>query len=430
MSGWAAFCDEKDRRLVARAARTVDADATVEFASSADSLRRAVLGAAPAELCVMVGPLSGGVAPVNLAAAVAQDGNARCVALAERNVSGSLRSRAARAGVDHVVELTALEREVSVPPVPPGDVPAPSPVAGREAADGGRRPRDLAPPAHLPRLLADDASRGAVVVFCSGRGGVGKTTVAAAAAAQASLWGVRTCALDLDLSCGNLYSCFGLPGGTDLARLATPVHARDGLPGGLCAAVSPALSVAGPCERPEAAELVAPRAGELLVALARANDLVLVDTSPTFTDAVAQAAQLADRLVIVSDGRPGTAVALARTGGLAVRLGVARTRIVRLENRSDPRSRVDLSLGRADVGLEAARAFRVVEGGPEVEELVGTGQALDLAESRSGFRDSVAAFLAQLLAELGRLPDHEDARRAAERSARRRGLLGLRRGAR
>lgn len=411
MSDWVALCGAQECLALRAALRSVDPSASLELVGSADALRKAVLEAAPAELGAIVGPVRSGVAPVNLAAAIARDGNARSVVLAERGVTGSLRSRAARAGVDAVLDLDAQ----TMP------------------CDGGR-PAQLSAPESPPEPATRAAvgRRAPVAVVCSGRGGVGKTSIVATAAAHAALWGLEVCALDLDLSCGNLFSCFGLPGGSDLSRLSAAARVDAGVAAGLRVTVRPGLSVAGPCERPETAELAASRAGELVSALATTCDLVLVDTSSTFTDAVAQAAQLADRLLIVSDGRPGSIASLARASGLAVRLGVARTRIARIENRASPRERTGPATARAEVGLETARVFRTFEGGLEVEDLIGSGRVLDLAESGSPFSQSVATALAQVLEELGRLPDSDAARRAARGGATRRrlGVFGAHREAR
>ena len=420
MSDWLAVCDGRDRQAVGAAVRHIDAAGSLEFAATADAARRTVFESAPGELGVIVGELGDGVSDVNLAAAVAQDGNARCVVLARRDVTGSLRSRAARAGVDLVVRLDTT----------------PPPGAARAAGDdGGRRPADPLSPSPLPssvRHLGDDLSqRSPVIVFCSGRGGVGKTSVVAMASACAASWGMRVCALDLDLSCGNLYSCFGLAGGVDLVRLVGPPEGVEGLRERLGVCSDSGVQVLGPCELPETAELVSPLAGELITFLVHEYDLVLVDTPSCFTDAVAQAAQLADRLVLVCDGRPGSTASLARTGGLAVRLGVARTRMVRLENRVSPRARHDGHHLSADEGLDAVGSQCVLDGGDEVPDLLGAGRAVELAGSFSPFAESIAALMARMLSELGRLPDHEDAARAAASGEpRRRGLFGSRWGAR
>lgn len=188
----------------------------------------------------------------------------------------------------------------------------------------------------------------------------------------------------------------------------------------------------GPCALPEAAELVFPHVSSVIERASREFELVVVDTSPTFTDAVAQAAQRADRLVIVTDSREGSISSAARTSGLAVRLGVARTRIARIENRASPRLKPDLSVGRAEVGLETARVYRVFEGGRGVGELLGEGRAEELCEPGVAFADSLSSAVAKLLAELGRLPDCDEARSAYEQTdgGRRVSLFGLRREAR
>lgn len=415
MSDWVMLCAEKDRDAAMRAVRSVDEGALVTCAASADELRYRVATSELGELGVIVGPTQGGVSDVNLAAALAGDGNARCVILVRDGVSGSLRSRAARAGIDLVVDLADL-------------TPGTGAKSPEKSGDGGRQPLSTAAP--VPTSLATEGERAPILVACSGRGGVGKTTLMAAASCVAARWGMRVCLVDLDLSCGNARGCFGVNGKSDLALTSEGIDAA--LLGRLCVSAGPGVSVVGPCERPETAELAAPHAGSLLVCASGEFDLVLVDTSTTFTEAVAQAAQLADRLLIVSDGRAGSVSSLARMSGLAIRLGVARTRIARIENRADPRERVNHALGRAEVGLEAARVFRVLDGGREVSDLMAAGQAHDLAEPGYPFADSVASTLAQLLAELGRLPECEEARRASEGESSRglRSLFGLRREAR
>lgn len=188
----------------------------------------------------------------------------------------------------------------------------------------------------------------------------------------------------------------------------------------------------GPCARPEMAELAFPHLGDLIERASKEFELVVVDTSTTFTDAVAHAVQHADRLIIVTDSREGAISSAARTSGLAVRLGVARTRIARIENRANPRFKPDLSAGRAEVGLEAARVYRVFEGGRGVGELLGEGRADELCEPGFAFADSLSSAVAKLLAELGRLPDCDEARSAYEQTdeGRRVSLFGLRREAR
>lgn len=404
---WVGYCIDEGIGDLQRAAGTLGALDELSMAHDADELRRMVRDSEVGALGVIVGMTSNGVSDVNLAAAIARDGRARVVALVRRGASGSLRSRARNAGIDLVLDPTGEEcREAE----PPSSLPS-------------------SPPSADPRSLLGQLERRApVIALCSGRGGAGKTTIVAGMACAAARWGMRVAAVDLDLSCGNLHSCFGVRPVVD----PTSLVGEWGSEGHALFSASPGVSVTAPCGRPEMSELVMPQAASLVARAAEGADLVLVDTSTTLTDAVAQAAQMCDRLVLVSDGAPGSMAAIARMGGLAVRLGVARTRISRLENRANPHAKTDFSLLRAEVGLEAARVFRVFDGGAEVSELIAAGQVASLMGLTGPFSRSVSAVTAQLLLELGRLPDDEEARRLSEEQTTKRWpfSLGLRREAR
>ena len=105
-------------------------------------------------------------------------------------------------------------------------------------------------------------------------------------------------------------------------------------------------------------------------------------------------------------------------------MGVARTRIVRVINLGDPRTKPNAFEGRAEVGLETARLHRVVDGGIETEELLMAGKVEEVCATSSEVVMGVAGLLAQTLAELGKLPDNESARKASEyRSLKRRHTL-------
>lgn len=360
------------------------------------------------------------VEPVNVAAAVVADGRAPRVVLAVRGASGSLVSRAAKAGVTEV-----LDPREGVEPAPPevgpgGGLPdsRPEAPAAPPAADGLDEPDcvEAEPPREgdgpRGRVRSLPAGHGRLVCVASGRGGVGKSSVAALMALACARWGLKVALVDLDLTFGNLFGYFGLPGPADLTPVSEGAAAatldRCGV------RVAENLVLFGPCERPEYAEAVAPRTAELLGALRDRFDLVVVDTSSAWGDEVAAAAQGADRLVIVGDERAGAIGSLARAAALAVRLGVARTRLVRLMNRCDPRRRDEEFMTRASMGLEGARSFRVLEGSLDVAELLSAGHAPDLAELDNDFSTSCASVAAKILADLGCLPDCDGARKARD----------------
>ncbi len=80
-----------------------------------------------------------------------------------------------------------------------------------------------------------------------------------------------------------------------------------------------------------------------------------------------------------------------------MRLGVARTRIIRLENKANPRVKQDFSVGKAEVGLEAAKMFRIFEGGPGFQELIQQGKLSVLLQEETSFTQSVSFVLAHFL---------------------------------
>ncbi len=281
------------------------------------------------------------------------------------------------------------------------DDTAQMPVASSEAAHASL---------HLvPREGLDKGSPRLVLV--SGRGGVGKSAIAALMAATAASWGMEVALVDLDLAFGNLFGYFGLDGPADMTPLATADLETELERVGR--QVAERLTLFGPCVKPEFSETVAPRVAEILEWLSASFDLVVVDGGTSWGDAVAEATQMASRLLVCSDERAGAIGTLSRVGLLAQRLGVARTRICRLINRCDPRHRDEGFISRADAGFETARQLSIFEGGIEVGELMSAGHAAELVDLPNAFSESVAHHLALILSELGVLPDDERARKAA-----------------
>lgn len=437
---WLVCCGRSGREDARRAVRSLGASLGTEFVEGPDDLRR--LGEEePGRYGAVVGEGISGVSEVNLAAALVSSGDFLEVVLVARGASGSLRSRAARAGVDVVIDPADLPPEPRVSTearvATSASAPAPHDLDNAPVVKGAAPSRAAVSPPVVRQVERRQVvpcppevkGRAPVVVFCSGRGGVGKTALVAACAAAAAGWGLRVAALDLDLSCGNLYSCFGLPEGLDLSgegpQGPLDVASLRGL------AACEGVRLFGPCSRPELAERAMPQVEGLIGAASASFDLVLVDTSTTFTDGVAQAIQLADRVLIVSDGAGGSTASCARVAGLAVRLGVARTRIARLENKVPARGRPVPVFPSAAVGLEGARTFEVLDGGEEARELLCAGRAVELAEPGMPLGESAATLLAQVLAELGQLPESEEAARAlAAATPRKRSFFGRKREAR
>jgi pilus assembly protein CpaE len=391
---WFAYAGEGESDWLESVVRALDPGATVESAASAFDLRdrlRESDGSASAAICDCTD-----VEPINLAAALVKDGCAREVLLVVEETSGSLRSRAAAAGVARV--LSREEAEIRLRAVGPAAAHA----CPEEA-------RDLDEPSQAVESVQRRYAA-PVIALASGRGGVGKSAIAAAMALSAASWGMKVALVDLDLSFGNQFGFFGLDGPVDMAALVKdPAHAaqhgRD---------VAENLVLYGPCARPEYAETVPPVFEDLLESICRESDLVVVDTASCWGECAAQAVQAADRVLLTCDERAGALSSLARSGALCVRLGVARTRIVRLMNRCDSRRRDETFLARAELGLETARSVRILDGGSDVAELFSSGHAADLVAEDSPFSLSCSSAVAKILAELGKLPKTEAARKARE----------------
>ena len=462
---WLGFADNSSRREVLMALRRIAPGSAVVFAQSAEEMRERFSDEEPGTVGAIIGQTGEGVSALNLAAAIARDGVASEVVLVARGASGSLRSRASRAGITRVVDATAIPRTASPQnaPTQPSPLQATSPqplqaeaLVGSASQQGeplrqrgvlacdlpsidedaeigvvrpveGARLEMLSPQSQsqVPQRPVDAAP---ILTVTSGRGGVGKTALIALMASVAGRWGMDVAVVDLDLSCGNLHTCFGVTKGPDLLRIAPdgkPTHESMGRSSVRC---NDHVHLWGPVDRPETAELVMPHVATLLSYLSTRYDLVLVDTSTTFTDGVAQAVQACDRMLVVHDERPGAVASAARVSALAVRLGVARTRIVRLVNLADPRVRASAFEGRAEVGLETARMHRIVDGGVECEDLLAAGKVDEVCQTDAPAVSCVSTMLAQVLSELGRLPDNEEARKAYEQrgTKRRFALFGKR----
>lgn len=430
---WLGWTSEGSRADIRRALASLRPKATLAFASSAEDLRERVMDSAETPWGVIVGLSESGVSDMNLAAAVAHDGMAGSVVLVTRNASGSLRSRAAQAGIDTVIDMGEVDAAVAVARKKGSAGGVRTDDAAASAAEGTKSPCDsdgvpfaLDEPDGLSWSEMGMASagsaeggRGSMLVFVSGRGGVGKTTIASECAVVASSWGMSVAVVDLDLSCGNVYAGFGVGTPVDLAKLGA-----NGVPsietmGRSCVRLANDSCLWGPCERPEMAEQVMPHVGRLLEYLVQRYQLVLVDTSTTFTDAVAEAVQKADRVFVIHDGAPGSIGSAGRTSSLVVRLGVARTRMVRVENVANPRVKPNLVPGISQRGLEGAPFFQVIDGGPEVQEVAAAGGIRELVREGGPMVQSVKVMLARTLAELGALPPDEDARLATNVEAKR-----------
>lgn len=279
---------------------------------------------------------------------------------------------------------------VPVPEQPTGVLPAARPVPTAPGAQAG------------PGAQAAPAAAAPVVTIVSGRGGTGKTTVLAGLACCAAQWGLRAAVIDADLMFGNVHERLGCDAPPDLAGIA-----REELPLGKAALarcallVAPGLTVWGPCALPEEAELVGARMDDLLAALRREADVVLVDTASPWGDAVAAAVAQSERCLVAADLRAGMVPASKRVIGLAAKLGVPRTKMVCVCNRFEARSPVEEFALRLEMEAGLASKTRIAAASAEARELLRLGRTAEVLKRQEPFSDDIRKFARLLLRELG-----------------------------
>lgn len=250
----------------------------------------------------------------------------------------------------------------------------------------------------------DEGKRAPMVTVVSGRGGVGKTALVTAMAAYAAQIGLRAAVLDLDLMFGNAWEFMGAEGFMGIEGVG--LHADErGLAErdieGAAMRISPGLTLWGPCDVPEQAELCSGPIELLVDALYGVADVIFVDTSCHWGDAVAMAVSRCDRCLIVGAPRAPSTSSELRVIALASRLGVPHTRMTSVFNRFSMRNGGEEQALAFEMGTALHSRVRIEDGGDEVSSMLSFGQVNKLMEGSSPFAKSVRACTASLLQELG-----------------------------
>lgn len=262
-----------------------------------------------------------------------------------------------------------------------------------------------APSAPAPSADASIPSRRAPVVCAvSGSGGCGKSTIVATMAHAASLLGLRAAVLDLDLMFGNLYDLLGVDAPHDMAMLIEPSAAGALAEPDIVAAsmrVAPGVTLWGPVAAPEKAELMARPVELLLDVLCRESDVVFVDTSVFWGDAVAAAVAASDRCLVVGDAAVSSATSASRVIELASRVGVPRTRMSAVFNRFGARGADEDVAMRFEIACALSSKIRIADGGQDLAALMAFGRADEAVGQTSAFATSVREATREMLVELG-----------------------------
>lgn len=292
-------------------------------------------------------------------------------------------------------------------PVPPLPFEQPAVPAWTQHLGAAGETGTLPPTSSAPAPLADTAStshRAPVICAVSGSGGCGKSTIVATMAHAASLLGLRAAVLDLDLMFGNLYDLLGADAPHDMATLIEPSVAGALAEPDVVAAsmrVAPGVTLWGPVAAPERAELMARPVELLLDILRRESDVVLIDTSVFWGDAVAAAVAACDRCLVVGDAAVSSATSAARVIELASRVGVPRTRMSAVFNRFGARGADEDVAIRFEIACSLSSKIRIADGGQDLAALMAFGRADEAVGQTSAFATSVREATREMLVELG-----------------------------
>lgn len=246
--------------------------------------------------------------------------------------------------------------------------------------------------------------RAPVICVMSGRGGVGKTTLATSMACQAARFGLRAALLDLDLMFGNAYEALGVEEPRDLSSLVEAAEHGAITEEAIVRSsmrIAPGLTLWGPIKTPERAELLGKPVELLLDVLKSESDVVIIDTSATWTDAVAAAVTACDRVLAVTGGGAGAATATQKLVSLVGRFGIPRTRVTCVVNRVGSRSLPEDAALRVEMQVKLSSKMRIADGGSALASLAAIGHIEEAVAQPTAFAQSVKTLTGQVLRELG-----------------------------
>lgn len=306
----------------------------------------------------------------------------------------------------HVVEGEGFTDDDLVPVEelwpPVDDLEEVEPAAGMAAVGAAAHAVASTPPDPTP--TDNGARRAPLVVAISGRGGVGRTTIVASLAVCAARMGLRAAVLDLDLMSGDMPAVLGVSSFKGLDGLVA--HERDGVLAecdveATAMRVGPGLTLWGPLAEGERAELFGGPVERLIATLRSVADVIFVDTSCYWGDAVAAAVDVCDRCLIVGSGGETSGSSASRAVTLATRLGVPATRMTSVFNGMGGRGRGEDDALRFEMGASLRSRARIYDGGDAVSGMLSFGKLDALVAGEGAFARSVRAFAVELLLELG-----------------------------
>ncbi|MDR3037648.1 MAG: P-loop NTPase [Coriobacteriales bacterium] len=335
------------------------------------------------------------VTPINLAAALCKDTPGRDVYLMAEQPSGSMTSRAQAAGLrgfinkKQAASLLGLAQPASAHPmvINPEAEPVQQVVGGwkaepvqqvaikPEAAPAVGAVAVCERPVQAPLPIAATPSA-TILSVVSGRGGVGKSTIALLLGVVAQLRGLRVALVEMDTQFGDMGF---LLGHEPEARITQINLERVCGIGGLPSVQAGELLLVDSKVLPEQAESIAEKIPTLLDNLTPAVDLVVINTGSFWTEVQARLAGRSKHLLFLMDQRASSIDACVRVVDLCIRLQIASTRFAFALNRCG--SHAPLTTQDAALALGGVDVCALADGGALVDELLSLGCPYELVHS-------------------------------------------------
>jgi pilus assembly protein CpaE len=341
---------------------------------------RTALKAEPSTTAVVVCGGRGEVSPINLAAALCADEPDRDVYLMEDQPDESLANRTRVAGIRGIINSTQAQQLLNQPIPPLRTLPS---------LNAQTKTIRTSLSAGAPRV--ESGSQGSVIGFFSGRGGVGKSTIALLSALAAQKRGSRVALVDLDIQFGDIGFLAGNEPLSRFQRLSLSQICQEQSPVPLS---DEALTLILAPDHPEQGEQYAPEIHALLDDLAAQRDLVFVNTGAFWSDVHAQTVQRCDHLVFLMDQRATSIEACKQVIDLCLRLQTPQVRFAFALNgcgHHAPLTPQDVSLA-----LGGVEVMGLADGGSLVDELLALGCPLELLRSGNALADSIEFLLNRL----------------------------------
>lgn len=327
---------------------------------------------------------------LNLAAALRKDSASRTIMLIAPDASGSLRSRAQAAEVNEVLALDGFVQHFSR-----------EKERHRQAAEAQKTVETICEAEVLPQPSSArtvDKQRGSayVLTILSGSGGAGKSTIAAVAAHIAAAKGHRVLLFDCDLQFGDAAHMCGETEPLTSDDVLEEPERLDQLAKGIN---DTGLAILGAPTKLERAEAVTMHLPQIMEQASNLFDVVVINTGANWAECHAMLIEQSDCALFLMDQKASSVRACKHAIDLCERLGIA---IGNFEYAMNRCRRGGLFSGLdAACALQGAHVFELKDGGIDVEELLGTGNAAGLVQARNDLCLSVSAMLDDLLPSSG-----------------------------